>query len=108
MKDQIIALLSQQLDPDLVKDLVNSYVDVKDNHIKGNDEASISKSGKFVENVFRILKFILNKKVLSEIKQGDFNKISDDLKNADGSKFPESVRILIPKISHSLIYEPRN
>ena len=108
MKEQIIDILSQQLNADLVKDLVNSYVDVKDNHVKGDDESAISKAGKFVENVFRILKFILNGKILPEIKQWDFNDISEDLRNANSTKFPESVRILIPKIALSLIYEPRN
>ncbi len=108
MKDQIISILSQQLNPDLVKDLVNSYEAVKDSYIKGDHEIALVKSGKFVENVFRILKFILNKQVLAEIKSGDFNKISDDLEKADGSKFSESVRLLIPQIAISIIYKPRS
>lgn len=108
MKKQIIDILSQKLNADLVKDLVNSYVDVKDNHIKGDDEIAISKAGKFVEDVFRVLKYVLNEQVLPEIKQGQFNKISEDLMNANGSTYPESVRILIPKIALSLIYDPRS
>src|SRR3972149_8533008 len=108
MKELIIEILSEKIDKDLVKDLVNSYVSVKDSYIKGDVEGSLSKSGKFVENIFRVLKFIKSKKILKEIKQHDFIDISDELLKADGSKFPESVRILIPKIALSLIYEPRS
>jgi hypothetical protein len=108
MKDQIINILSQKINHDLVKDLVNSFEDVKNSYIKGDHEAALSKSGKFVENVFRVLKFIKSNQMLKEIKQQEFNEISKDLLNADGKKFPESIRILIPRIALSLVYEPRS
>ncbi|MDE1818705.1 MAG: hypothetical protein KGI19_08900 [Thaumarchaeota archaeon] len=108
MKDEIVSILSEKIDKNLVKDLVNSYHDVKDTYIKGDNETALSKSGKFVENVFRVLRFIKSNQVLKEIKPQEFNKISEDLKNADGSKIRESIRILIPRIAMYMIYEPRS
>lgn len=108
MKDLIIQILSEKIDKDLVNDLVESYVAVKDSYIQGDHEGALSKSGKFVENVFRVLKYIKSNRILKEIKQHEFIEISEELKNADGSKYSESIRILIPRISLSLIYEPRS
>ena len=39
MKDQIIAILSQQLNPDLVKDLVNSYVGIMPSYVTNTQGA---------------------------------------------------------------------
>ena len=108
MKDQLIDILSQTIDKEIVKDLVNSYVKVKDEFIKGNYEEVQSKSGKFVENVFRTLNFIISRQVLKEIKSGEMNKIPEKLRTANGSKYPESIRLLIPDIAQSLIYQPRS
>lgn len=108
MKDQIINILSQKIDNDIVKDLVNSYEKVKDEFIKGNYEEAQSKSGKFVDNVFRALYFIITGQVLQEIKPGEMRKMSEKLRNANGSKYPESIRLLIPDIAQSLIYQTRS
>ena len=108
MKDQIINILSQTIDKDIVKDLVNSYEKVKDEFIKGNYEEAQSKSGKFVDNVFRTLNYIITGQALKEIKPNEMSKISEKLRNANGSKYPESIRLLIPDIAQSLIYQPRS
>lgn len=108
MKDQITSILSQKIDKDIVKDLVNSYVKVKDEFIKGNYEEAQSKSGKFVENVFRALNFILTNQALNEMKSGQMDKISEKLRNAPSSKYDESIRLLMPNIAQSMIYQPRS
>jgi len=108
MKDLIIQILSEKIEKSLVSDLVESYVAVKDSYIQGDNESALSKSGKFVENIFRVLKYIKSNRILKEIKQHEFIEISEDLKNADGSKYSESIRILIPRIALSMIYEPRS
>lgn len=108
MRELIIEILSDKIDSGLVTDLVDSYVSVKDSHILGDDESAISKSGKFVENVFRVLKYIKNKKILPEIKSHQFVEISEELRNLPSSTYPDSIRLLIPKISLSIIYETRS
>lgn len=108
MKELIIDILSNEIDKNIVADLINSYSDVKDAFIKGDYEGAQSKSGKFVENVFRTLYHIRRKKVLPEIKQHQIEEITKDLLNSDGKTYPESIRILIPSIAKSMIYEPRS
>ena len=81
---------------------------MKNEFIKRNHEEVQSKSGKFVENVFRALNFIITKNALIEIKSNEMNKISEKLKKADSSKHSESVRLLMPDIALSLIYQPRS
>jgi len=103
MKELIIEILSEKIDKDLVKDLVNSYVSVKDSYIKGDVEGSLSKSGKFVENIFRVLKFIKSKKILKEIKQHDFIDISDELLKADGSSTYQNLGVNTLMIVSQLI-----
>lgn len=107
-KDQVINILSHALDKNITKDLVNSYEKIKTELIKRNYEEVQAKSGKFVENVFRALNFIITKQVLTEIKPNGMNEISKKLNNADGLKYAESIRCLIPDIAQSLIYQPRS
>lgn len=108
MKDRIRASLNKKIDARLTDDLVESYEQVKDAHIRGNNEIALSKAGKFVENVFRVLKFLKSNQILKEVKLHQFNDISEELLKADGKMFPESIRILIPRIAVSMIYEPRS
>ena len=108
MKEQIINILSQKIDKNIVEDLVNSYEEIKNEFINNNYVEVHSKSGKFVENVFIILNFIITNKTIGELKLGDINKISKKLKNANDSKYAESIRLLIPDIARSLIYQPRS
>jgi len=108
MKEQISNILSQKIDKSIIDDLVNSYIEIKNEFISGNYVEAHSKSGKFVENVFITLNFIITNKTISELKLGEMNKISKKLKDADDSIYSESVRLLIPDIAKSLIYQPRS
>ena len=108
MKEQIINSLSQKLDDGIVKDLINIYEKTKNEFIKGNYEEVQSKSGKFVENVFRILNFVLTQEVINEIQSSEMNKLSKKLKELSDPACPESIRLLIPNIAQSLIYQPRS
>lgn len=108
MKEKIIGILSSEIDKSIITDLINSYSDVKDSFIKGDNEGAQSKSGKFVENVFRTLYYIRRNQVLKEIKPHQFEEIAEELRNSDGKKYPESVRLLIAPIAKSMIYEPRS
>lgn len=108
MKDQIINILSQKIDKNIIEDLVNSYIEIKNEFINGNYVETHSKSGKFAENVFITLNFITTNKIINELKSGEMSKISKKLKDVDDSTYSESIRLLIPDIAKSLIYQPRS
>lgn len=108
MKEQIIEILSSELDKELISDLVESYAKIKRSYILGEYEETQAKSGKFVENVFRLLYFIRTKNVITEIKQQKINDELDKLRSAPSENFSESIRILIPEISNTLIYLTRS
>lgn len=104
MEDEIVKLLSKEIDKKLVDDLIESYIKIKKEFINSNYEETQSKSGKFVENVFRVLHYIRTKQIKSEIKQHEINDEINKLLNLDGKKFSESIRILIPEIANTVIY----
>jgi len=108
LKDKIIEHLSNSIDESLVESLIKSYERVKSDFVKGDYEGALLKSGKFVENIFRILKFLKNGSIVEEIKQGEFESIRKDLETVSSDKLPESVRILIPRIASSMIYDTRS
>lgn len=107
MKEQIVKILSQKIDKDLVNDMMSSYEKIQDSYHKGQYEETLSKSGKFVENIFRILYFIKSGTKLSEIKSGQIDEIYKKLENTDGEKLSETIRIVIPRVA-KLVYTMRS
>src|SRR3989338_4245396 len=108
MTDELVDILSESIDKSLVTDLVKSYTNVKSEFSKGDSEGCLSKSGKFSENVFRVLKFLKDGTIATEIRQGDFNTVRESLENTQADKLPESIRILMPRIATSMIYDTRS
>ena len=102
MREQIISILSRVIDQKIIEDLVDTYASVKDDFIQSNYSESQTKSGKFVENVFRALNFIHTGQSIHEIKLGQMNKISSELEKSTPTKHPESIRLLIPNIAKSI------
>lgn len=99
MNDEIINILSKNIDSNLVEDLVASYQSIHKAYFSGDDEGTLSKSGKFVENVFRVLNYIITKNKLSEIKQGQLNELFEKFEKADGKKFSDTIRLVIPRVA---------
>ena len=58
--------------------------------------------------MFRALQYIINKEILTEIKPNEMERISNALAQLDKSTYSESIRLLIPNISRTLIYLPRS
>ncbi len=104
MKNQLIKILSNFIDPQLVKNLIESYEKVRKNHIKDNPEGVLNLAGKFVENLFIVLEFINSGIKLEEVK--NMRKIKVSLEN--NTTLPEPIRILIPRIASSLIWDTRS
>lgn len=106
LRSRVINELSHNIPQELVEDLVSSYERTLIEFRKSHWEETLWKAGKFAENVFRILCFLLTGEVKKEAPR--FKEIKEELEKAQSKKFPESIRILIPRITSSLIYDPRS
>jgi len=82
-----------------VDELLDEYIEIKNFHFLGKYESVITKSGKFVETVFQILKFIISGNVISDPK---FNNIEIELANTQKGQFPDSIRLIIPQFAKSI------
>jgi hypothetical protein len=66
LQTQLVSELSSKLPSELVEDLIGSYDKVLTQFRKAAWDETLSKAGKFVENVFRLLYFIVHSKVLDK------------------------------------------
>lgn len=98
--------LSEKIPLELVEDLISSYERVLIEYRKGRWEETLWKAGKFAENTFRILTFLLTGKIEKEVPS--FHEVKEKLEKTSSEQLPESIRILIPRITSSLIYDPRS
>ena len=102
MTDDITNILSKKIDNDLVNSLMNTYQALQKAYFSEDYEGTLSKSGKFVENIFRVLYFIISGKKLTEIKPGEINELSDKLEKANSTKYSDTIRIVIPRVAKSI------
>jgi len=104
MRELITQNLSKTIDPKVVDDLLSSYERMVAKNKKGDIEGCLSIAGKFVENALRAIEFLRTGKTLSEIKSAitTVKEIEKD------QKLPESIRLLIPRISIAMIYDVRS
>lgn len=106
LKDIVIEELSKKIPVELVTDLTSSYETILIEYRKGCWEETLWKAGRFAENVFRILAFLLTGKIEKEAPS--FNEIKERLEKTPHERLPDSIRILIPRIASSLVYDPRS
>lgn len=99
MIDEITKILSSKIDSNIVNDMLKTYDGVQHVYFDGDYESTLSKSGKFVENVFRALNFLITNQILMEIKDGELNKIFSKLENSDGKIFSDIIRLVIPRVA---------
>lgn len=104
MRDVIEKSLASKLDPAVVKSLLDTYQKMVGERKKGRTEECLTQAGKFVEHTLRTVEYVRTGMTPSEIKHP-----SDTIKAIEKEKaLPESLRILIPKIAHAMIYEIRS
>jgi hypothetical protein len=96
--------LLDSLPEELVDDLLKSYVQVKDNYRKEAFSEVIGKGGRYAENVFRILYYLDKNKIIKEVK--DMRSIETSI--AQNTSLSEPIRILVPRITRSIIYTIRS
>jgi len=106
LKSVLATELSKRFPADLVNDLIYSYERVLVEYKKGAWDETLWKAGKFVENVFRLLYFIVHSVVLNQVPS--MNDLKTELEKSPSTTFDDSVRILIPRIATAMIYDPRS
>ena len=106
MRNELTGELSESIPHELVEDLISSYEKTLIEYRKGRWEETLSKAGKFAENAFRILNFLLTGRAEKEIPH--LKEVRDKLEETRSDKLHESIRILIPRIASSMIYDPRS
>lgn len=104
MIKKVKAYLSKNLPVELIDDLLESYIQVKDNFRKEDYPEVIAKSGRYAENVFRILHFLDKKQITKEVK--DMRSIESSI--VQNNTLSESIRLLIPRVTRSIIYTIRS
>lgn len=104
MIKEVKKYLSTSIPAELVDDLLGSYVQVKDNYRKEAFSEVIGKSGRYAENVFRILHFLDKNQVIKEVR--DMSSIENSINQ--NKSLSEPIRLLIPRITRSIVYTIRS
>jgi hypothetical protein len=96
LKKELIRILPDKI----VEDLLESYNELLAEYRKGNWSYVLLHGGRFVENTFRGLHFLVTREEIKEIEslQKEMNILSQKSKE----NAPESVRIIIPRIAYSV------
>jgi hypothetical protein len=104
MHDVICQNLSVAIDPAIVTQLVVTYERVISKFRTGDLDGCLVTAGKFVEHALRAIEFIRAGTAPREIKSP-----SETIKQIEKDQnLPESIRILMPRIAYSMIYEVRS
>jgi hypothetical protein len=106
LRELIISELSSKLAVELIRDLVDSYENTLIEFRKGAWTETLWKAGKFAENVYRVLYFIVHSKVITEVPR--MTELREKLEQLPQENFSESVRILIPRVTSAMIYDLRS
>ena len=84
----------------IVEDLLESYNELLTEYIKGNWSYVLLHGGRFIENVFRALYFMATKEEIKEVES--IQKVMEMLSQIPKEKAPETIRVIIPRIAHSV------
>lgn len=104
MRDTIEKNLSGSIEPDVVRALLGSYEKVVVEYRAGAIEECLTQAGKFVEHTLRAVEFLRTGSAPREIRNA-----AETVKLIEKDKsLPESLRLLIPKVAHAMIYEIRS
>jgi hypothetical protein len=107
MRAAVEAQLSLKLDAKLVHEILEAHSETKRSYYLGGFRLAEVEGGRFCEAAFRLLEFISFGKYTLLGKQIDSEKLIDHLRSLDGSKYPDAVRLHIPRALR-LVYDIRN
>lgn len=104
MRAIILASLQCGLEPTVARNIVDAHDKLLGEFRKGNVEAALNASGKFVEHVLRAIEHLRNGTLPIEIKSvsGTIRAIEND------GSLPESLRVLVPRICSAMIFDMRS
>jgi len=108
MLDQVRAGLEVRFPKELVNQLLETYIETKRQYYLAHLRPNEVEGGRFAEAVFRLLEVVTKGSytpLSTRIK--DFEKECEDMRNLSAAKFPESIRLHIPRTLR-LIYDIRN
>jgi len=93
---ELLDNLSEEVNKELFRELIEEYRGVKAAYYAQNYEQTLAKAGKFVEITFQLLSNI----AFGEIpKEPNFNEIFRKLENIPEKNIHVSIRILIPRVA---------
>lgn len=104
MKDILKEQLAKKIDSEIAGNLVDSYEKVRKEYFKNNPENLLNVAGKFAEHLFITLEFLNSGKKLTEVK--NMTSIRQELEK--NQTLPEPIRVIIPRIASSLVYDTRS
>jgi len=107
MRSTIESQLAVKLDKSLVKELLDAHEEARRNFYLGGLRLSEVEGGRFCEAAFRLLEEITTGKWTALGKMLGTEKLIDSLRTLDSSKFPDAVRLHIPRALR-LVYDIRN
>lgn len=104
MRDQIIKDLSTHLDGATVVSVIETYEELIAKHRSGDLEGALTKAGRFVEHVLRLIEAKSKGLVPVEIKSvaATIRALEND------PTLPEPLRLLIPRVLYGMIYNLRS
>lgn len=104
MRAIILASLQRGLEPTVAQDIIDAHDKLLGEFRKGDVEAALNASGKFVEHVLRAIEHLRTGALPTEIKS-----LSSTIKaiENDGA-LPESLRVLVPRISSAMMFDVRS
>lgn len=104
MRDAIIADLSTRVPAPLATELVEAYEQLIAKHRGADHEGALTKAGRFVEHGFRFIEHIRTGTTPAEIKH-----VATTMKLIEkDTSLPDSLRLLIPRVAHGMIYDLRS
>ncbi len=96
--------MQRGLEPTVAKDIVDAHDKLLGEFRKGDVEAALNASGRFVEHVLRAIEHLRTGALPTEIKS-----VASTIKAIENDgKLPESLRILVPRISSAMMFDVRS
>ena len=104
MKESIEANISGSVDQIVVRSLLRAYEKMVVEYRAGQFEECLTQAGKFVEHTLRAVEYVRTGAAPTEIRNA-----AETVRQIEKDRsLNDSLRLLIPKVAYSMIYEMRS
>mgnify|MGYP006284818875 CR=1 FL=1 len=100
--NNIRSSLYNNIENKLVDELFKRYFVIKKKYKLKEYEDVLEKVGKFIEIMLRVLEFITSSNYTSLNEKVSIKEIINKLENLPKKNYPDSIRIMIPRVLHTL------